>query len=303
MQFKQLALAAVLAVFALPAHAQADKSDHPLVSPYEGSIVRRKDVKEFDEYQAFTGMDDTGKEPMSIDLEGKVTKLLYTTPKDRSILEVFRNYEAAVLQAGAEIIYSCDQGKYECARSYAGPTFQKVSDIHSMQNLSGRYLLARLEQNESTAYIAIAVGAASTTVHVVEVKAMDTGMVTLDAEALGKGLDARGYVVVEGIYFDTDKATMQPRSAAALTEMAGLLEARPDLAVYVVGHTDSQGTFEHNQALSEARAKAVVEALVAEHGVPQGRLQAHGVGPLAPQASNADDNGRARNRRVVLVAR
>ena len=110
-----------------------------------------------------------------------------------------------------------------------------------MQNLAGRYLLARLDQDEHTAYIAIAVGAASTTVHVIEVKAMDTGMVTLDAAALGKGLDAKGYVVVEGIYFDTDKATIQDRSAIALSEMARLMESRPELSVYVVGHTDSQG--------------------------------------------------------------
>ena len=292
-----------LTILAAPGHAAPARTDHPLVSPYEGSIIRRKDVKEFDEYSAFTGMDATRKEPTSIDLEGRVTKILYATPKERSILEMYRNYEMAVLGAGAEIIYECNQDKKECAERYAGPTFQRVSDIHSMQNLSGRYLLTKLEQDEQTAYIAIAVGASSTTVHVIEVKKMDTGMVSLDAAALGRGLEAQGFVIVQGIYFDTDKATIQARSAPAIREMARLLNENPDLNVFVVGHTDMQGSLAHNRGLSEDRARAVVDALVTEHGVKREQLEPYGVGPLAPQASNANDAGRAKNRRVVLVAR
>ena len=56
-------------------------------------------------------MDESGKEPTGIALEGKVTKILYTTPNERSILEVFRNYENAIAQAGAEVLYTCNQEK------------------------------------------------------------------------------------------------------------------------------------------------------------------------------------------------
>ena len=302
---KNSVLIAFLLCLSLPAfgQARAPLTDHPLISPYEGSVIRRNDVKEFDEYSAFTGMDESGKEPTGLALEGRVTKIIYTKPKDRSILEVFRNYENAIAQTGAEVLYSCNQEKLECAARYAGPTLQKFSDIHSVSNLAGRYLLAQIEEDEQTAYVAIAVGQNFTDIHVVEVKNMDVGMVMLDAAALGKGLDARGYVIVEGIYFDTDKATLQAQSAAALEEMAKLLDARPDLNVYVVGHTDSQGSFAHNKTLSEHRAKAVVESLDADHGVNRARMEGHGVGALAPQASNSNDSGRARNRRVVLVAR
>lgn len=285
------------------AQAREPLTDHPLISPYEGSEIRRKDVKEFDEYNAFTGMDESGKEPIGIALEGKVTRLFYTKPKERSILEVFRNYESAVKQSGAEILYTCNQEKLECVERYAGPTLQKFSNIHAISNLAGRYLLARIEEAEYTAYVAIAVGQTFTDIHVVEVKKMDTGMVTLDAAALGEGLDARGYVIVEGIYFDTDKATLQPQSSAALAEIASLLKARSDLGVYVVGHTDMQGSLAHNQTLSENRAKAVVDELANNYGIDRARMSGHGVGPLAPQASNSSDAGRAQNRRVVLVAR
>jgi outer membrane protein OmpA-like peptidoglycan-associated protein len=70
-----------------------------------------------------------------------------------------------------------------------------------------------------------------------------------------------------------------------------------------VGHTDSQGSFAHNQTLSENRARAVVAELATNYGISRERMEGHGVGPLAPQASNRDDGGRAKNRRVVLVAR
>ncbi len=283
--------------------AREPLTDHPLVSPYEGSEIRRKKVIEFDEYNAFTGMDDAGKQPTGIALEGKITKVFYNKPKERSILEVFRNYEAAVVQLGAEILYTCNQEKKECVERYAGPTLQKYSDIHAISNLAGRYLLARIRQEEQTAYVAIAVGQSFTDIHVIEVREMETGKVTLDASALGKGLDTNGFVVVEGIYFDTDEAVVKDTSEPALIEVARLLGARPDLNVYVVGHTDMQGSFEHNRALSARRAQAVVEVLVTRHDIARERLAGHGVGPLAPKASNATGGGRAQNRRVVLVAR
>lgn len=303
MNKKLLLLAAVLFSYSAFAQGKAPLTDHPLVSPYEGSDLRRKDVKEFDEYSAFTGMDESGKNTTSLSLEGRVTKIFYTKPKDRSILEVFRNYEAAIKQAGATILYTCNQEKRECVERYAGPTLQKLSGLHAMSNLKGRYLLAQIDEGDSTAYVAIVVGQTFTDVHVIEVKKMDEGMVSLDATALGKGLDARGYVIVEGIYFDTDKATLKPESGPALAELAKLLGERPDLSVWVVGHTDSSGTFAHNKALSESRAQAVVDELATNYSIARQRMEGHGVGPLAPQASNRDDSGRARNRRVVLVAR
>ena len=285
------------------AQGRKDLTDHPLVSPYEGSELRRKKVLEFDEYNAFTGMDESNNEPTSLALEGKITQLFYTKPKERSILEVYRNYEAAVRQSGAEILYQCNQEKKECVERYAGPTLQKLSNLHAMSNLKGRYLLARIDEDEHTAYVAIVVGQTFTDIHVVEVKNMQTGMVSLDATALGNELDARGYVIVEGIFFDTDKSTLQEKSSPALQEVSKLLQSRPDLSVYVVGHTDMQGSLEHNQQLSEARARTVVSELAGRHGIARDRMSGHGVGPLAPQASNSDDSGRAKNRRVVLVAR
>jgi len=72
--------------------------------------------------------------------------------------------------------------------------------------------------------------------------------------------------------------------------------------VVIVGHSDNQGTLDANLALSQRRAEAVRDALVSR-GVAAERLDARGVGFLAPVASNATEEGRARNRRVELVLR
>jgi outer membrane protein OmpA-like peptidoglycan-associated protein len=125
--------------------------------------------------------------------------------------------------------------------------------------------------------------------------------VVASAELFSTGLKATGHVEVPGIFFDTAKADLKPESDAAVAEIAKLLKADPSLKVYVVGHTDNVSTLDVNLKLSQARADAVVQALVAKHGIAAARLVGRGVGPLAPIASNDAEDGRARNRRVELV--
>lgn len=291
-------------LLALPVQAaKPDKTDHPLVTPYEGSSVYSKDVKQYDEYRVFKGWDKEKKEYDTQTLEGKVTKILYKNPPQRSILELYRNYESALKKEGVEMLWECNQANMECVDGYVGAHLRQQFGIHAIGNKEGRYMFARLEQDDQTAYLMLAVGDANTDVHVVEMKKMETSKASVNLNALTDGLDKDGFVVVEGIYFDTDKTTLKAESTPALEEVAKLMTARPALQLYVVGHTDMQGSLSHNMALSEGRARAVVEALVKKHGVIGNRLEGHGVGPLAPQASNASDAGRAKNRRVVLVAR
>ena len=86
------------------------------------------------------------------------------------------------------------------------------------------------------------------------------------------------------------------------------MKSQPQLKLHVVGHTDSQGSIESNFDLSKRRAFAIKAALAAQYGVAEPRTAnreprtaAHGVAHLAPVASNGDDAGRAKNRRVELV--
>lgn len=283
--------------------AKPDKSDHPLLAPYAGSKVYSKDVKQYDEYRVFKGWDKEAKQYNTEMLEGKVTKILYKNPPERSILELYRNYENALTNEGVTVLYQCNQANKECVDGYVGAHLRQQFGINAIGNKDGRYLFARLDQEAQTAFLVLAVGAQNTDVHVVEMKKMDTGQVGLNLAALTEDLDRQGYVVVEGIYFDTDKTTLKPTSDAAISEVAKLLEGRAGLNLYVVGHTDMQGSLAHNMQLSEGRAAAVVASLVSRHGIAADRLTARGIGPLAPVASNGNDSGRAKNRRVVLVQR
>jgi len=79
------------------------------------------------------------------------------------------------------------------------------------------------------------------------------------------------------------------------------MSQNPSLKLHVVGHTDNVGDMATNMKLSQARAAAVVAALTSKHGVAPNRLGAFGAGPYTPVASNATDEGKAKNRRVELV--
>ena len=102
--------------------------------------------------------------------------------------------------------------------------------------------------------------------------------------------------------FDTDKAMLKPESRPTLDQIAKLLTGQPQLNVFIVGHTDSQGAYDYNLDLSRRRAEAVAAELVKNFRIAQARLRTAGVGFLAPVGSNASDSGRALNRRVELVA-
>lgn len=137
---------------------------------------------------------------------------------------------------------------------------------------------------------------------IVRVAAMEQSVV-VSAEQIAKDMGESGKVVFYGIYFDTDKSTLKAESAPTLAEMAKWLKTNANTNVFIVGHTDMQGSLERNQKLSRDRAASVIVALTKEHGINANRLAADGVGPLAPLASNINEAGRIKNRRVEMVLR
>ena len=124
--------------------------------------------------------------------------------------------------------------------------------------------------------------------------------VTADqADTLAKSLRAYGHVALH-LSFDTGRATLLAESGPAVDDVVMLLRARPALRLAIVGHTDNVGDPAQNQALSLARARSVLAALVAQKIAPA-RLSAAGLGADKPVADNDSEDGRARNRRVELV--
>lgn len=297
--------------------------DHPMISRYEGAEIMKYDQKAFDEVALVKApIQQRGGRPKNpdafIDVEGKVTRLAYRIPEGRSTLEVYRNYEQALTEAGFEPIFACSNA--DCGGKPAGRPFNETVTPPDMSVRMGfhekdqRYLLTKLNRAEGNVYTALymvrayGIGGPDkdrvfVNVQVVEAEAMQTGMVTVDAEAMAKGLEAEGHIALYEIYFDTNKAELKAESATALTEITKLLLGQPKLVLLVVGHTDNQGDLAYNQQLSSQRANAVVAALVKNPQIGSERLIPVGVGMAAPVASNASEAGRAKNRRVELVVR
>ncbi len=104
-------------------------------------------------------------------------------------------------------------------------------------------------------------------------------------------------LVLRGVNFDFDKATIKREGEPVLDEAIQALKEQPDVRISVEGHTDSIGTDAYNQRLSERRAEAVADYLAAG-GIARSRMSARGYGESRPVASNATEDGRAQNRRV-----
>ncbi|MHB9098480.1 MAG: OmpA family protein [Syntrophales bacterium] len=104
------------------------------------------------------------------------------------------------------------------------------------------------------------------------------------------------------IYFDFNMSTIKEQYHAILDEIALVLTERiPEANITLAGHTDSTGTEKYNDHLSRQRAKAVESYLTVKHGIPSARISIRGYGESAPIATNATEEGRARNRRVELL--
>jgi outer membrane protein OmpA-like peptidoglycan-associated protein len=120
------------------------------------------------------------------------------------------------------------------------------------------------------------------------------------ADLKGKKTD-RGVVVTLGdVLFDTGKATLKPGAYSTIERLASVLKEDSSRKVMIEGHTDSVGTDEYNQSLSERRAQSVQAALF-ERGVEASQISTVGKGETTPVASNDTAAGRQQNRRVELV--
>jgi OOP family OmpA-OmpF porin len=268
-------LASILSVCLLTAGvalAQTDvqgSKDHPLITRMPDYYISQYNVSEF------AGFDPTVIGGKEVHWEGRVYSYGYSRKEGGrpiSMLQIVRNHETAVKQAGGNIL--------------GGDERRVAAEIRKKGALTGVYVEAF---NDGMSY----------SLTIVESQTMQQEVVA-DANAMRNDLADTGKTIVHGIYFDTASSTIKPESEPALVEMVKLLNGSPALKVYVVGHTDNVGSLESNLKLSADRAASVVKAISAR-GVAASRLKSAGAGPYSPVASNDTDGGKAKNRRVEFV--
>ena len=279
--FHRAAYVALLATWAALAAAQDDVAksrDHPLLTRYPDSFIVEYE-KNFNAIEFAVGKKGAEAERKAI--EGDATTIVYfhkNVDRQPSALQVLRNYQNAVKGIGGEVVYERLPRDGD-----GGEATMKVTT-------GGKEVWVRVEPGIFSA------PTQSYKLQVVEVAAMQQ---VVTANKLLDELNRNGFIALY-INFDTGKADLKPDGRATVAEIVKMLKSAPSMKVGIEGHTDNVGQPSANKALSEARARSVMAAVVAG-GVEAGRLSAAGFGQEKPIADNRGEEGRARNRRVELV--
>ncbi|MFD3188687.1 OmpA family protein [Sedimentitalea sp. HM32M-2] len=122
-----------------------------------------------------------------------------------------------------------------------------------------------------------------------------------EANSLTARLAQDGHVILKNLDFASGAETLEPGHHDSLAQLAAYLRAHPGQRIALVGHTDSAGSLQNNIELSRRRAGAVRARLLQVHGIAPDRVEAEGMGYLAPVASNLTPEGREANRRVEAI--
>jgi outer membrane protein OmpA-like peptidoglycan-associated protein len=284
----------------------AAMADWVLINPYPGSSLKTRESKK-DQKLALpeAPVDSSGKPGRSVEVKGRVGRLVWKNPKGKPTQELYDFYAQELSKGGFKPLWACT-GK-ECGTPTNVTLLGKVpasADAH--------YALAQLVRRDlGDVFAVIQVSPEDTTLLLIEVSATPeqkesiTREVTVAASkvtqpVLADALSKDGHVALGDILYKSGEVALRPEAASVVKEIASLLKKDAALKLYVVGHTDSQGKYKDNLTVSRKRANWLVKEL-SKQGVASNRLLADGVGPLAPVASNDTDEGRARNRRVELV--
>jgi len=281
--------------------------DHELISRFPNSYIVYYTQKDFDEYTLPLGKLDDAELSKSKELTGKLTRIQYNMEdKSKSTLEIYHNFETALKDAGFDILFSATED--ELHWRWTDRLYSDINELGKGAHYIGsendvRYLSAEFINENEEIYVSLCVTQGRYLAYqldIIEVEPMETGLVDVKAGSISREISEQGTVSIHDIYFETDKAELKPESESALEEIVKFLNNEPEINLFVVGHTDIQGDFDHNMELSRHRAEAVVDALV-DYGIDEERLNPYGVGPLVPTSSNDTEEGRAENRRVELV--
>lgn len=320
-QLPPLVLSCLVAMPVLAAKGDARGSeDHPLLSRFPDTYISSYYASEYDEFLVATGPRTDQELPPVLRLEGKVTTLGYEANELKySALQIYRNYEKAFAKAGFTPIFTC-RNDNECGSYfvnklywYGNPARQGRDKGLDAPNLHGSrhqyfYWSGKADVQGKEVYASLLVAQTSggsfptkAILDIGEIESLDDDRISIDLDGMSKAIAETGKVELEGVFFDTAKATLKAESSEAVATIADYLQQNDAQSFYVVGHTDSQGALDFNMKLSQDRAETVVRTLIQEHGISGNRLKSVGVGPVSPVMSNSSDAGRSKNRRVELV--
>ena len=244
--------------------------DHPMLSRMPKYQIIEYDDKDFDSYEFQIGAEKIET------VEGHKTVIQYQPlegAKAASGLQIRRNYANAITKSGGRVVFEDAENIILTATTSAGAEIWIHVWNTGVGDGSGGYKLT-----------------------IVEREAMKQDVTAND---ILSALNQAGRITLY-INFDTGKSIIKSESETIVKQIVAMMKENPDLKISIEGHTDNVGNAAANLALSEQRAKAVMNALVAQ-GIAANRLSAVGFGQTKPATDNSTEEGRAKNRRVELV--
>lgn len=272
-------LVALSITFSVQLNGQDDEpqlKDTPWFSGMPNYTIYDGEEIEFDSYNFWNGKNCTT-------VEGRKFRRVYTLKEDAqkaSVIQITRNYTNAITSMGGTIIFNGAPQDADCA------------EFNGLNIVVGKAV-----KGSDELWVEIATLGGDDYYMTIILKELMKQDVT--ASSMFEALNRDGHIALY-INFDTGKSIIRDDSKPIIDQIVQMMKSNPDLKIGVEGHTDNVGTPASNKTLSEARAKSVVSAIVAQ-GISADRLSPVGFGQDKPVADNNTEEGRAKNRRVELV--
>jgi len=260
---KYVFLASCFALFSLVLWAQdiEGSKDHPLFNRMPGFTITDYSYEEFGSEEFYDENEN------DVTVEGEKTYIYYESEELVAPLKIIRNYANAAREIGGKAV-----------------------------EITGNRVFINIKKNGKEIWADINAGDYYYYMTIVE-KADVKQEIT--ANDILKDLNTTGKAILY-INFDSGKSTIKEESKPVIEQISQLLHNHLEINLSIEGHTDDQGDNTFNQKLSESRAKAVMDAIVAK-GIGSDRLSSKGFGEDKPIADNTTEESRAKNRRVELL--
>jgi OmpA-OmpF porin, OOP family len=235
--------------------------DHPMFNRLSGFYITDYSAEDFGSHLFYDENDN------EVEVEGKKTFIKYESENEVGALKIIRNFSNAIKKIGGKALES-----------------------------SGNRVYLNIKQGNKETWAEVFAGDYDYDLTIVEKGEVEQ---EVTANAILKELNETGKAILY-INFDSGKSTIKKESMPVVEQIIEMMKLAPDIKISVEGHTDSDGSNESNLKLSEARAKAVVEAIT-KGGIDAARLSSAGFGEEKPIADNSTAEGKAKNRRVELI--
>lgn len=239
----------------------AGSKDHPMFNRLTGFYITQYEQEDFGSH-IFYDINDNEK-----NIEGKKTFIKYESENEVGALKIIRNFSNAIKKIG-------------------GTAYES----------SGNRTYLYLKEGNKETWAEVFAGDYDYDLTIVEKGEVEQ---EITANAILKELNETGKAILY-INFDSGKSTIKKESMPVVEQIIEMMKQAPDIKISIEGHTDSDGSNESNLKLSDARAKAVLDAIV-KGGIDKSRLTSAGFGEDKPIADNKTEEGKAKNRRVELI--